>query len=171
MLFLFAGVAHASGAGTGCTNQFCPLANVSNSRLQDIYSGTDLANFISKLFTFAISIGAILAVLRLGWAGYLYMTTDSWGSKGKAKEVIGDVVLGLLLLLSIWIILKQINPDILKLNILNQIQKVDVSKQVPANTSGAGTGTGAGTGSATGTGGATGTAMPCTDALGNVIPC
>ncbi|MCE9541775.1 hypothetical protein K8R03_04450 [Candidatus Kaiserbacteria bacterium] len=97
---------------------FVPLANVSGSKLEQVYSGTDLSSFISTLFTFSLSLGAILAVLRLGWAGYLYMTTDSWGSKGHAKEVIGDVVLGLILLLAIWLILHQINPDILKLDVL-----------------------------------------------------
>ena len=100
---------------------FVPLADVKGSRLEQIYSGTDLSAFVNNLFTFSLSVGAILAVLRLGWAGYLYMTTDSWGSKGHAKEVIGDVVLGLVLLLAIWLILHQINPDILKLNILDGI--------------------------------------------------
>ena len=105
---------------------FVPLADPKGSKLADIYSSsTDLSSFISTLFTFSLSVGAILAVLRLGWAGYLYMTTDSWGSKGHAKEVIGDVVLGLVLLLAIWLILHQINPDILKLNILQSVTPVN----------------------------------------------
>lgn len=106
---------------------FVPLADVSNSKLAQIYQGPDLSAFINNLFTFSLSVGAILAVLRLGWAGYLYMTTDSWGSKGHAKEVIGDVVIGLLLLLGIWLILNQIDPNILKLNVLQSITPLTTS--------------------------------------------
>ena len=115
----------------GCTAEFCPLADVTGSRLEGIYSSTDLSSFVNKIFTFAISVGAILAVLRLGWAGYLYMTTESWGSMSRAKEVIGDVVLGLVLLLSIWLVLHQINPDILKLTLLENIQPLPSQTTTP----------------------------------------
>jgi hypothetical protein len=98
---------------------FVPLAAPpTSSKLGQIYGTTSLAGFLSALFTAAISIGAILAVLRLGYAGYEYMTSDAWGHKSHAREVIGDVVLGLLLLLGTWLILNQINPQILNLNIL-----------------------------------------------------
>ena len=114
-----------------CNAEFCPLANVEGSKLATLYASKgSLADFVSNIFTMAISAGAILAVIRLSWAGYLYMTTDSWGSKGHAKEVIGDVVLGLLLLLGIWLILWQINPDILKLNFLNNLG--DLKNAAPA---------------------------------------
>ncbi len=91
------------------------------SGLEQLYSTTNLSDFLNGLFKFAITIGAIVAVLRIAYAGYLYMGSDMWSSKGKAKEILGDVTLGLLLLLSIWIILNQINPDILKLDALKNI--------------------------------------------------
>ncbi len=121
------------------SNKFCPLTDVKGSRLETVFdqagnTSLTLSDFFSGLFTTALSVGAILAVLRLGWAGYLYMTSDSFGSKGKAKEVIGDVVLGLFLLLSCWLILNQINPDILRLDILKTLGLVQTA---PAN--GAGT--------------------------------
>lgn len=103
---------------------FVPLAKTASGPLSTLY-GTqsgDLSVFINALFKFAIAIGAIGAVLRLAYAGYLYMAQDMWTSKGKAKEVIGDVTLGVILLLGVWIILNQINPDILKLNALQKIQ-------------------------------------------------
>jgi hypothetical protein len=109
-----------------CTNSFCPLAPSDGSKLGTLYQSTNLADFISRLFAAALSIGAILAVLRLAYAGYLYMTSEAFGQKTHAREVIGNAVLGLLLLLSIYLILYQINPDILKLNFLQNI------KQVPA---------------------------------------
>ena len=47
------------------------------------------------------------------------MGTDMWGNKQKAREVLGDVTLGILLLLSIFLILNQINPQLLDLSVLN----------------------------------------------------
>lgn len=109
---------------------FVPLSPApAGSRLGQLYSSNSLTGFVNGLFTAAIAVGAILAVMRLAFAGYLYMTTDAWGQKGKAKEVIGDVILGLLLLLSIWLILRQINPEILNLDILRNIPKTQPSGQ------------------------------------------
>lgn len=127
VLVLFASAPIAQAACDSTT--FCPLTDVQGSRLETIYQnsdGTTLSGFLTGLFTAVISVSAILAVLRLGYAGYLYMTSESWGSKGKAKEVIGDTVLGLLLLLSCWLILNQINPDILKLTVLDSLRQTPI---------------------------------------------
>lgn len=143
--------AHAQGS-------FVPLAPApGGSRLGDLYGTTSLGSFINKLFVAALSLGAILAVLRLAYAGYLYMTTDAWGTKGKAKEVIGDVIIGLLLLLSIWLILRQINPQLLDLNVLKNlkplpaVQQTQQSQQTPSNSGSTGQSTSGGfTGDETG---------------------
>jgi hypothetical protein len=81
-------------------------------------SGGGLVELFNGAFRFAIAIGAILAVVRLVYAGFKYMTTDLFGAKNDAKEIIWNALIGLFLLLSIWIILNQINPRILDLNIL-----------------------------------------------------
>lgn len=97
---------------------FVPLADFSGSpRLQDVYQSKDLPEFMSKLFYAAIAAGAILAVLRLAYAGFTYMASDLPGVKSNAKEIIGETLLGLFLLLGIWVILRQINPQILNLNV------------------------------------------------------
>lgn len=83
---------------------------------------TSLAQFFNSLFKAAIVIGAMLAVLRLGYAGFVYMTSDIPGMKGNAKEIIQNAVLGLLLLLAVWLILRQINPQILNLDVLQNIK-------------------------------------------------
>lgn len=107
-------------------NGFVPLADVNGTKLGNIYgSDGNLSTFVNNLFKFALALGAIGAVLRLAYAGYLYMgQADMWSHKGQAKAIIGDVTLGLLLLLSIWLILYQINPDILTLNALKNIKPV-----------------------------------------------
>lgn len=122
-----------------CTNGFCPLAPSDGSKIGTLYSSSpDLATYLSNLFAAALSIGAILAVLRLTYAGYQYMTSDAWSSKHHAKEIIGNTVLGLLLLLSIYLILYQINPNLLKLDFL---QNVKVVPGVSGNNSGTSGGT------------------------------
>lgn len=101
-----------------CTTEFVPLESFGGSRkLADAYNTPELGPFIQKVFVGAISLGAILAVLRLAWAGFTYMASDLPGVKSSAKEIISDTFLGLFLLLGIWLILYQINPDILKLKI------------------------------------------------------
>ncbi|KKW19524.1 MAG: hypothetical protein UY63_C0011G0006 [Parcubacteria group bacterium GW2011_GWA2_51_10] len=104
---------------SGLYAAFVPLADVSESpKLQKLYdSDQDLSTYINSLFTIAIAAGAIFAVLRLAYAGYLYMGSDMWGKKQDARNIIRDVFIGLLLLLSIWIILHQINPNLLNLKI------------------------------------------------------
>ena len=102
---------------------FVPLAQTpSGSKLGQLYTSTDFSNFINGLFKFAIALGAIAAVLRIAYAGYLYMgQSDMWSQKGVAKGIIQNVTLGLLLLLAIYLILYQINPDILTLKALRNI--------------------------------------------------
>lgn len=90
------------------------------SRLFDP-DNVSLVQFFNTIFKTAIVVGAMLAVLRLGYAGFIYMTSDLVGEKGRARSIISNAVLGLLLLLSVWLILNQINPQILNLNILQNV--------------------------------------------------
>lgn len=100
---------------------FVPLACVSDSpKLSTLYDDSksgDLVTYLNSIFKVAISAGAILAVLRLAYAGYLYMGGDMWGNKQEARKMIQDVFLGLFLLLAVFIILEQINPNLLNLKI------------------------------------------------------
>jgi prepilin signal peptidase PulO-like enzyme (type II secretory pathway) len=85
-------------------------------------TGGDLsiAGMLNTAFVVAINIGAILAMMRIMWAGWLYMgSADMWSNKHHAKEVFQNAIIGLLILLAIWIILHQINPDILNITFLD----------------------------------------------------
>lgn len=85
----------------------------------------NLAQFFNTMFKAAIVVGAMLAVLRLGYAGFVYMTTDVMSQKQSARSIISNAVLGLLLLLAVWLILNQINPNILNLNVLQGVSPVN----------------------------------------------
>ncbi|HEY4487290.1 MAG TPA: hypothetical protein VI483_00830 [Candidatus Paceibacterota bacterium] len=107
-----------SGQSNTTNGNFVSLACYKGTPLADVYQSNSLPKFLSALFTVALSVGGIIAVIRLVVAGYHYMGSDMWSSKGKAKEIIQDVVFGLLLLLGTYLILYQINPCILNLDIL-----------------------------------------------------
>ncbi len=109
----------------GAVVQFTPLSGGTNNLagpLSQYFTSTNLPGLFNAIFTMALSAGAILAVLQLARAGWLYMSSDAFGTKSKAKEIIRDAILGLVLLIGIWIILNQINPCLLNLNILQTIQ-------------------------------------------------
>jgi len=98
--------------------EFVPLVADSGNRfLQAAYSDASLSGFIQAAFNLAIVFAAILAVLRITYGGFIYMTSDIADNKSKAKSIIWNSVFGLLLLLSLVIILRQINPNILNLNV------------------------------------------------------
>jgi ABC-type nickel/cobalt efflux system permease component RcnA len=72
-----------------------------------------------------ISIGAVLAVCQFVYGGIIYMMTESGAmAMGESKERMQNAILGLLMLLSTWVVFNQINPDLLKLNVnLEQLKE------------------------------------------------
>ena len=94
-----------------------------NSLFAGIANGASIADLVNALFKLAIILGAMLAVLRLVYAGFLYMASDIWSKKDEAKTAIQNALIGLMLLLATYLILNQINPNILNLNVSNQIQQ------------------------------------------------
>src|SRR3990172_13243895 len=87
-------------------------------------SNTDFTGYAKFIYPFAISVGAILAVIMLIVAG-LQMMTASEGQRTAAKERIQNALLGLLLLVGVFLILHTINPDLLNLKINTDGLKVD----------------------------------------------
>lgn len=116
-----ADAANAVGCSATQNAGFVPLTCYpASSKLANLYSvqhDGDLSDFLNRLFFFSISLGGILAVARLVWAGYEYMASDLWTSKAKAREIIKDTLLGAVLLIAVYLILSQINPDLLNLEI------------------------------------------------------
>jgi len=96
--------------------------------LSQLFCGKDmdLPGMLNQIFQLAIALGGVLAMLRIGYAGWLYMgREDMWSTKQKAKETFRDAIIGLLILLAIWLILHQINPCILQLSILQDNSSCD----------------------------------------------
>jgi hypothetical protein len=119
-----AGTAWAVGAFKGLTETGgAGGVSLAPFLTQAIGSGS-LSELFNAAFRIAIAIGAILAVVRIVYGGFLYMTTDTFSTKGAAKEVLKGAFQGLFLLLAVWIILNQINPQILNLNFLQGLSNL-----------------------------------------------
>lgn len=80
---------------------------------------TDINQYINALYWFSISIAAVLAVLRLIFAGAQYVLSDIVTNKERAKKDIYTSIIGLLVVLTAVLILQIINPQLTQLNALN----------------------------------------------------
>ncbi len=115
--FLYAGEVFAQQASGG---DLC-----SGDALNKLFcNSASLPDMLNAIFQIALGIGGILAMMRISWAGWKYMGSgfDNWGSKTDAKKIFQDAIMGLLLLMAIWLILYQINPDILKLDLVQDLK-------------------------------------------------
>lgn len=115
------------------STQFTPLTNLPG--LSDNIESRTLADYINVLYRIAIGLGAMIAVIKITYAGILYMGTDSFSSKETAKKEITSSLLGLLLMLSTVLILGLIYPKILIINVLDDLPPVaDVPSVLPPGT-------------------------------------
>ncbi|MEX0917396.1 MAG: pilin [Candidatus Paceibacterota bacterium] len=90
---------------------------------------TENASFSSVLNIFlnvVIGIAAVLAVIKIAIGGFKYMGTESFSSKGEAKEDITNAVIGLIIVLAAVFILNIINPDLIKLDVFRNTESVQV---------------------------------------------
>jgi hypothetical protein len=71
--------------------------------------GQDLTRCINRAYRFSISLGAVLLVFLIALGGYYYMI-GSESAKQKAKEIIGAAVAGMIIILTSFLLLNQINP-------------------------------------------------------------
>ncbi len=99
-------------------------------------------NYINALYALAISVAALVAVIKIIVAGVKYMLSDVVSSKGAAKEDIQSALLGLLIIAAAYLILNQINPNLTTSKLL--LSKVDPAPQTVGNNSGGGAPLGSG---------------------------
>ena len=73
---------------------------------------TDFGVYLSEVFTISLQIATVLAVLMIAYGGFKYVTVESFIGKSDAKKKITDAVIGLLLILTSWLLLYTINPEL-----------------------------------------------------------
>jgi hypothetical protein len=101
---------------------YSPLINLQNPG----NTAGGFSDYIGFLYGMAISIAALLAVVKIIIAGAKYMMSDVVPAKGDAISDIQGAILGLLLILGAVIILEFINPQLIKRDI-----KFDALKATP----------------------------------------
>jgi len=79
-------------------------------------------DYISALYMIAISVAAILVVIRLMLAGAKYMLSEVVTNKGQAKEDIKGALLGLIIVLGAVTILNTINPQLTRTDIFRNAE-------------------------------------------------
>ena len=123
MITLFGCMTHKTNYITTCskllflTLLFAPFivfgqAGVNNLVDIPVADSSSFGGYINALYLLAISIAAVLAVIKLIIAGVKYMLSDVVTNKASAKADIKGALLGLLLILAAVLILEVINPSI-----------------------------------------------------------
>lgn len=111
------------------TPQFVSLSNIPALGL-DQNSIPSLPIFLNDLYKICIGIAVVIAVLQLIRGGITYMLVDSVTTKEQARHSITAAILGLILVLSPYIVFSIINPKILSLQIdVSQLQTTVTSGQ------------------------------------------
>lgn len=88
-----------------------------------------LGTYINKAISFLISIGALLAVLMIIKYGFTYMLKDTPMAISQAKSGMKDALLGLVLVMSTYLILKTINPRLVEFSLsLNSTGVIDIKE-------------------------------------------
>lgn len=81
---------------------------------------TDFPGYIVAVYKFGLWTIGISALLMITLGGYIYLTSAGNASQvSKAKGVITDAIVGLILALVSWLLLYTINPDLVKFNNLS----------------------------------------------------
>ena len=108
-------------ADSAFAQEFQPLANL--PALTDTAGEGErltLASYINTLFLLSISLGALLAVIKIALAGVTHMFSDIVPEKSKATADITGALLGLGILIATTVVLNTINPQLINLDIFQE---------------------------------------------------
>lgn len=78
---------------------------------------TDFPGYVMAIYKMGLWAVGICALLMISIGGYMYLTSAGNTSQtGKAKEIIIDSIIGIVLALTSWLLLYTINPDLVVLS-------------------------------------------------------
>ncbi len=123
-LTAFVYVSHAA------TEQYVPLAPIQGVNNPDQTTGENgLGNYFNAMYKLGVGLATGLAVLMIIWGGVEYATTDAIGGKEEGKERIQNALLGLLLALGSFLILRTVNKDLINVDLrIDDVQPMEVTK-------------------------------------------
>ncbi len=77
--------------------------------------GVTTANeYIPGVIRLIIALSGALAVIKIIFGGIQYMSTDSFSGKNQGRQTIQNALFGLILVISAWLILHTINPNLVE---------------------------------------------------------
>ncbi len=107
------------------TPEYKPLIGIPG--LTDLNEDTTLPDYINQIYFLTIIVGAVLGVMRLAWAGVKYSLSDVVTEKSGAKHDMTGVLMGLAILLIPFVVLKEINPNLVNLDVFHEAENFEIS--------------------------------------------
>ena len=117
----------STGTASNISGQGVALLLEDNTVAGNLANVNSLSDFLNLIVDFAVTLTAVWAVIEITYYGAKYVLVDSFTGKSMALSNLWPIVYGLVALLSIYIIFKQINPDLLNLGVL----KYDAANSQP----------------------------------------
>ncbi|MDB5265407.1 MAG: seg [Parcubacteria group bacterium] len=115
--FVASGVAISIPLLAFADDQFVPLTQLPG--LSTVAANAiSLPSFINNLYRISIGLAAFFAIAQIIWAGFIFMgSADSVSKNTKARAKIMNAILGLVLVLSPFVVFSVINPKILNISL------------------------------------------------------
>lgn len=89
-----------------------------------------IAEYVNVIYKYAIGVVGIIAAVVLMWGGVIWLTSAGNNSRvGEAKAWIGSALTGLVLALGSYMILYQVNPDLVafKPQRISEVEKIKIA--------------------------------------------
>lgn len=77
----------------------------------------DIGQYITIMYVWAVRVAAVAAVVVIMVGGIMWLTSGGADRLSKAKELIGNAIIGLLLAVGSYVVLNTINPDLVRLQL------------------------------------------------------
>lgn len=117
--------------------EFIPISPAVPGLTKNLDSKTSMTDYINGVYKTTIAIGALIGVIKIAMAGVKYSLSDVVTDKASAKKDIWGALLGLAILLMPYIVLTQINPGLVNLNVLkveNNVKVAPATQNMPSGT-------------------------------------
>ena len=88
------------------------------------------APFINAIYKMSIGVGAALAVLMIIMVGVQYAATDVAGTKVDLKAKLQMIIGGLILLMSAFVFLEYVNPDLVSFDVSGLGDKIEYNNDI-----------------------------------------
>jgi hypothetical protein len=93
----------------------CTISAVQNNPSE---RAAALPRCVNQIYVWSLAVGALLALLMCVLGGYYYMTAGGNAEQSsKGKEYIMGALIGLLILFTAYLLLREINPDLVNFNV------------------------------------------------------